>query len=71
MAGSIRENVVLGVDPASVTGEQLHKACSDASLHDFIVSLPKGYSMSIRSKGVSLLVDRKQRIAIARALICN
>ncbi|GJN68722.1 ABC transporter bea3 [Purpureocillium lilacinum] len=67
--GTIRENVLLGVDDTAVTDEQLHQACRDASIHDFIVSLPEGYNTNIGSKGVTLSGGQKQRVAIARALI--
>lgn len=67
--GTLRENILLGVDPSSVTDEQLHRACRDASIHEFIVSLPEGYNTNIGSRGVSLSGGQKQRVAIARALI--
>ncbi|KAF4123510.1 ABC-type multidrug transport system, ATPase and permease component [Geosmithia morbida] len=67
--GTLRDNILLGVDPEAVTDDQLHDACRDASIHDFIVSLPEGYSTNIGSRGVSLSGGQKQRIAIARALI--
>ncbi|RGP81582.1 hypothetical protein FLONG3_314 [Fusarium longipes] len=67
--GTIRENILLGVDPSSVTDEQLHRVCRDASIHDFIVSLPEGYNTNIGSRGTSLSGGQKQRVAIARALI--
>jgi len=69
--GTIRENILLGVDPDSVTEEQLYQACRDANIHDFIVSLPEGYNTNIGSRGVSLSGGQKQRLAIARALIRN
>ncbi|OLN88148.1 Leptomycin B resistance protein pmd1-like protein 1 [Colletotrichum chlorophyti] len=69
--GTIRENILLGVEEGSVTEEQLHQVCRDASIHDFIVSLPEGYNTDIGSKGVSLSGGQKQRVAIARALIRN
>lgn len=67
--GTIKENILLGVDPSAITDEQLHQACRDASIHDFVVSLPEGYNTNIGSRGVSLSGGQKQRVAIARALI--
>lgn len=69
--GTIRENLLLGVDPSTVTDEQLHQCCRDANIHDFIVSLPDGYNTSIGSRGVSLSGGQKQRLSIARALMRN
>lgn len=70
-SGSIRENILLGVNEAEITDEQLHQCCRDANIHDFIVSLPDGYATNVGSKGVSLSGGQKQRISIARALIRN
>ncbi|OAA55388.1 ABC transporter, transmembrane domain, type 1 [Cordyceps fumosorosea ARSEF 2679] len=67
--GTIRENILLGVDEATVTDEQLHNACRAAEVHDFIVSLPEGYATSTGSRGVALSGGQKQRVAIARALV--
>ncbi|KAH7207277.1 multidrug resistance-type transporter protein [Fusarium oxysporum] len=69
--GMIRDNILLSMDLSTVTDLQLHAACRDASIHDFIVSLPEGYNTVIGSRGVSLSGGQKQRIAIARALIRN
>ncbi|KAJ8133505.1 hypothetical protein O1611_g117 [Lasiodiplodia mahajangana] len=67
--GTLRENILLGVNPDSISEEQLHAVCRDASIHDFIISLPEGYNTEIGSRGVSLSGGQKQRVAIARALI--
>lgn len=67
--GTLRENILLGVDAHSITDEQLHAVCKDASIHDFISSLPDGYNTQVGSRGVSLSGGQKQRISIARALI--
>lgn len=69
--GTIRENILMGVDPSTVTEEQLHQCCRDANIHDFIISLPEGYDTNIGSRGVSLSGGQKQRVSIARALIRN
>lgn len=53
----------------SITDDDLHTACRDASIHDFIVSLPEGYNTDIGSRGIALSGGQKQRISIARALI--
>ncbi|KAK2589480.1 ABC transporter bea3, partial [Conoideocrella luteorostrata] len=69
--GTLRENILLGVDDKLTTDAELHQACRDASIHDFIISLPEGYNTDIGSRGVTLSGGQKQRIAIARALIRN
>ncbi|ROW16183.1 hypothetical protein VPNG_01887 [Cytospora leucostoma] len=68
--GTIKENILLGVpDASAITDTQLHKACRDAAIHDFIVSLPEGYNTDVGSRGVALSGGQKQRISIARAII--
>jgi ABC-type multidrug transport system fused ATPase/permease subunit len=69
--GSIRENILLGVDENVVSEETLHQVCRDAEIHDFISSLPNGYNTTVGAKGIALSGGQKQRIAIARALIRN
>ncbi|KAL1881476.1 hypothetical protein VTK73DRAFT_3538 [Phialemonium thermophilum] len=67
--GTIRENILLGVDEYLVTDEDIHQACKDAGIHDFIVSLPEGYNTEVGNRGVALSGGQKQRLSIARALI--
>ncbi|KAK2058571.1 P-loop containing nucleoside triphosphate hydrolase protein [Colletotrichum caudatum] len=67
--GTVRENICLGVEADTISDERLHQVCRDASIHDFIVSLPEGYNTDIGSRGFSLSGGQKQRISIARALI--
>ena len=66
--GSIRENIVLGVD-GEVTEEALVKACKEANIYDFILSLPDGFSTIVGYGGSLLSGGQKQRLAIARALL--
>ncbi|KAF2502517.1 P-loop containing nucleoside triphosphate hydrolase protein [Lophium mytilinum] len=67
--GTLRENVALSVDVASATDEAIEQACTDAQIHDFILSLPEGYATKLGPKGMSLSGGQKQRIALARALL--
>ncbi|KAK3394135.1 P-loop containing nucleoside triphosphate hydrolase protein [Podospora didyma] len=69
--GTIKDNILMGVDPSVVSEEDLHQCCKDASIHDFIVSLPDGYNTNIGARGVNLSGGQKQRLSIARALIRN
>ncbi|CAK7224921.1 hypothetical protein SBRCBS47491_005718 [Sporothrix bragantina] len=71
--GTIRENILLGLDdnddsPQDLE-ERLYAACRDAGIHDFIQSLPDGYDTAIGSRGVALSGGQKQRVSIARALV--
>ena len=67
--GSIRENVLLGADREDVPDDAIVKACRDANIYDFIMSLPDGFNTIVGSKGSLLSGGQKQRIAIARALL--
>ncbi|KAJ4152542.1 ABC transporter bea3 [Fusarium falciforme] len=69
--GTLRGNILLGIDPSTIIDGQLHSAWRDASIHDFIASLPEGYNANIDSRGVSLSGGQKQRVSIARTLIRN
>ncbi|OTB00428.1 hypothetical protein M426DRAFT_324297 [Hypoxylon sp. CI-4A] len=69
--GTIRENILLGVDPDTISDAQFEQVCRDAEIHDFISSLPEGYNTKVGIKGILLSGGQKQRISIARALIRN
>ncbi|CCO36629.1 ATP-binding cassette, subfamily B (MDR/TAP),member 1 [Rhizoctonia solani AG-1 IB] len=67
--GTFRENITLG--ETSVTQEQLERACRDASILEFIQSLPQGFDTSVGFKGSQMSGGQRQRICIARALLRN
>src|ERR1700760_4755234 len=71
VSGTIKDNILLGVDAETITDERLHEVCRDAHIHDFITSLPQGYETPVGNKGVALSGGQKQRISIARAIIRN
>jgi ATP-binding cassette, subfamily C, bacterial CydCD len=52
-----------------VTREEVEAACKSAQIHDFIMTLPKGYETLIDEQGLRLSGGERQRLAIARALI--
>jgi ATP-binding cassette subfamily B (MDR/TAP) protein 1 len=67
---SIYDNIAAGVpgaDDAPVPQEQVVAAAKAANVHDFIESLPDGYSTIVSDSTLS--GGQKQRIAIARCLI--
>ncbi len=68
--GSIKENLLLGVEKDSVSEEQMHQACRDAEIHDFITSLPEGYGSELGiNTQTALSGGQKQRLCLARALL--
>ncbi|CAE6507142.1 unnamed protein product, partial [Rhizoctonia solani] len=67
--GTFRENLTLG--ETSVTQDQLERACRDASILEFIQSLPEGFDTSVGFKGSQMSGGQRQRICIARALLRN
>ncbi|QDS69927.1 hypothetical protein FKW77_001594 [Venturia effusa] len=69
--GTIRDNVLLGADREGVPEEEIIKACKDANIYEFIMSLPDGFNTVCGQKGGLLSGGQKQRIAIARALLRN
>ncbi|MEI6291039.1 MAG: ATP-binding cassette domain-containing protein, partial [Chloroflexota bacterium] len=52
-----------------VTREEVEAAAKAAQIHDFIMSLPKGYETLIGEQGLRLSCGERQRLAIARVLI--
>jgi len=64
---SIYYNIAYG-RPDAAHGEIL-QAARAAHIHDFIVSLPKGYDALVGERGLKLSGGEKQRVAIARAIL--
>lgn len=66
-ADTIENNIKFGMSDAS--HEDVVAAAKRACCHDFIMSLPDGYSTVIGEGGATLSGGEKQRISIARAIL--
>ncbi|KAJ5840945.1 ABC transporter sequence [Penicillium rubens] len=67
--GTIRDNLLLGLDASKYSQEELEIICKDANILDFIRSLPLGFNTMCGGKGNNFSGGQKQRLAIARALL--
>ena len=59
----------IGIAKENATMEEIIAAAKKASIHDFIMSLPKGYDSKVGELGGNLSGGEKQRIGIARAFL--
>ena len=51
------------------TQQEIEDACKKASIHDFIMQLPKGYKTQVGELGDTLSGGERQRIGLARAFL--
>ncbi len=65
----IKENIAIGNPDASI--DDIIASAKMANIHDFIMTLPKGYDTSIGELGDRLSGGERQRIVISRALLKN
>ena len=64
---SIRDNLLIAKPDA--TDAELEAACRAASVHDFIMGLPKGYDTMVGELGDTLSGGERQRLGLARAFL--
>lgn len=68
-SGTIKENIAYGNLDASM--EEIVDAAKKANIHDYIMTLDKGYDTEVGERGIKLSGGQKQRISIARVFLKN
>ena len=66
---TLAENIAYARPDA--TRAEIEQAARQASAHDFIMALPKGYETMVGERGVKLSGGERQRVALARAFLAN
>ncbi len=66
---SIKDNILYGNPDA--TEEEIILAAKRANIHDYVMTLEKGYDTVIGERGVRLSGGQKQRLSIARVFLKN
>lgn len=67
--GTIADNIQCGRFDATM--DEVIEAAKMANIHDYVMSLPDGYSTYVGERGVKLSGGQKQRISIARVFLKN
>ena len=68
-SGSVADNISLGKPTA--TAEEIEQAAKAVGAHDFIMSLPDGYSTDVNKRGGRVSSGQRQLISFARAFIAD
>ncbi|AUB38112.1 ABCB-BAC, ATP-binding cassette, subfamily B, bacterial [Nostoc flagelliforme CCNUN1] len=68
-SGTVAENIAFG--SAHATQADIESAAQLANVHEFITSLPQGYTTQLGERGAPLSQGQRQLISIARAVLIN
>jgi ATP-binding cassette, subfamily B, bacterial len=67
-SGTVRDNLVLGLEPVPSEGD-LREVLGAAEALEFVESLPDGLDTEVGERGIGLSGGQRQRIALARAVL--
>ncbi|MBQ6697772.1 MAG: ABC transporter ATP-binding protein [Oscillospiraceae bacterium] len=67
--GTVFDNIAYGKEGA--TREDVERACRDAGIHDYILTLPQGYDTILIDGGTNISKGQKQLLTIARAMLAD
>ena len=67
--GTVRENIAYGKPDA--TDEEIIEAAKAAEIHDYIMTLDKGYDSKLDEDGANLSQGQRQLMTIARAILSD
>ncbi|MBN3899920.1 MAG: ABC transporter ATP-binding protein [Nostoc sp.] len=68
-SGTVAENIAFGAP--YTTQADIEAAAQMANVHEFITSLPQGYTTQLGERGAPLSQGQRQLISIARAVLIN
>ena len=68
-SGTLQDNIAYAAPDASL--ERVIEVAKMAQIHEFVESMPEGYSTLVGERGIGLSGGQKQRIAIARTLLTD
>lgn len=68
-SGTIYDNLAYGKE--NVRMEEVEEAAKATQIHNYIMSLPKGYNTVIDEEGLNISQGQKQLLTIARAMILD
>ncbi len=68
-SATVRDNITFGKPDAS--NEEVVAVAKAAQIHNYIMSLPKGYDAVVGERGLTLSGGQRQRVAIARVLLTD
>lgn len=68
-SGTVAENIAFGAPHASQA--DIEAAAQAANVHEFVTSLPQGYSTRLGERGAPLSQGQRQLVSIARAVLID